>query len=86
MVKPTLSSETQCYEGRGGITGRPCNFYPNCVCGDRDALRSASGTDLELLRKVSESWVNGRKVIDGIPKALADQVRARFRWETQHVK
>lgn len=30
---------------------------------------------LVLLRLVSEQWVNGRNVLDGIPKGIADQVR-----------
>lgn len=31
---------------------------------------------LSILRAVCESWVNGRKVLDGIPKTVADRARA----------
>lgn len=51
-----------------------CHMMPP----ERVVARSAEN-DLDLLHKVCESWVNGRKVIDGIPKTIADQVRARLR-------
>jgi hypothetical protein len=46
-------SSKQCYEGRGGVSGKHCNFYPKCVCGDRDALRPPSNALCDEIRNIA---------------------------------
>jgi hypothetical protein len=45
---------------------------------DARAHREASPDDCVLLEHVCDAWVNGRRVLDGIPKEIADKVRLRL--------
>jgi hypothetical protein len=37
-VKPALTKPVECRRERGGKSGRQCAFYPDCACGNEDAL------------------------------------------------
>jgi hypothetical protein len=39
-------------------------------------MRAAQETP--LLKRVCDAWVNGRRVLDGIPKEIADEARSRL--------
>jgi hypothetical protein len=73
----------RCYVGRGGIGGQRCNFYPKCLCGDRDALSPPSAAE-EFTSAPSREGSGSATVGGGHETPAVDYVQ--FGWVPFHEK